>query len=47
MVRVYGKNNYGHLNPLSEKQLTGIAVISKFVWCSFFIFLMRKLDTVV
>jgi len=22
MVRIWGKTNYGHFNPLSEKQLT-------------------------
>jgi len=34
------------LNPLSEKQLTCIAVISKFIWCGFLV-LMRKPDMVV
>jgi len=30
--------NYGPVNPLSEKQLTCIAVVSKFIWYSFWSF---------
>jgi len=43
----YRVKKFGYLNPLSEKQLTCIAVISKFIWYGFLVFLMRKLDTVV